>query len=155
MSLKSRDIWAATLKPISKAAMASSESQSELESTAVVEQVSSFSTTLDTTSSSRLNATRLELERRQLLHTIQLLKLELSQKQLLMDSLRTEHASQIEEFQDQLSDAECARKLVEHKLRAVTNAYKVCVSCIYRVHIHIQKHIPIYSRLTSLQYVYV
>lgn len=105
--------------------MASSEPQSELENTAVGEQSSSLSTTFDTTSSSRLNSTRLELERRQLLHTIQLLKLELSQKQLVMDSLKTEQASRVEELQEQLSDADCEKKLLEHRLRALTQVHEV------------------------------
>ena len=75
-----------------------------------------FSTTLDT-SNSKLDITRSyhstllsdhsslplyflrcreELEKRQLLHRIELLKLELSQKALVVDTLRNEQASQVQ-----------------------------------------------------------
>ena len=109
--------------------MASSEPHSEFESTTTAgEPSSSFSTTFDTTSSSRLNATRMELERRQLHHTIQILKLELSQKQLLMESLQSEHTSKVEELQEQLADAECEKKLLCHRLQALTQMHEVCAS---------------------------
>ena len=126
------------------AVMATSEPQSELENTAAGEQSSSFSTTFDTTSSSRLNATRLELERRQLLHTIQLLKLELSQKQLVMDSLKTEHANRVEELQELLSDADCEKKLLQHRLKALTQVHEVCsISTVANVHVYMYKRVSL------------
>ena len=82
------------------------------------------STTFDTTSS-RLNATRIELERRQLTHSIQLLNLELSQKNLLIEALKTEHSSTVEELEEKLSDAVCERNLLQQRLRAMTNVYEV------------------------------
>ena len=99
--------------------------ESELENTAVGEQSSCFSTTLDTTMSSRLNATRVEFERRQLLHSIQLLKLELSQKNLIIETLKGEHANHIEELNERISDTECEKKLLQHRLRAQAHIYEV------------------------------
>lgn len=83
-----------------------------------------LSSTLDSSGSARLDVTREELERRQLLHTGQLLKLELAQKNLLLDSLRHEHASVREELQEKLSDAIHERKLLQLRLTAITHAYQ-------------------------------
>lgn len=83
-----------------------------------------LSSTLDSSGSARLDVTREELERRQLLHTGQLLKLELAQKNLLLDSLRHEHASLREELQEKLSDALHERKLLQLRLAAITQAYE-------------------------------
>lgn len=58
------------------------------------------------------------------MHTIQLLKLELSQKQLLLDTDRNEHASQLEELQEQLADARHGKKLAQLQLQSATCAYK-------------------------------
>lgn len=90
------------------------------------EQSSSLmtSTTFDTTSS-RLNATRIELERRQLTHSIQLLKLELSQKDMVIEALKTDHSNSVEEFEEKLSDVTCERNLLHQKLRAMTHVYEV------------------------------
>lgn len=105
--------------------------ESELESTGVGEQSSCFSTTLDTTASSRLNATRVEFERRQLLHSIQLLKLELSQKNLIIDTLKGEHSNHLEELNERVSDVECEKKLLQHRLRAQAHIYEVGMLCTF------------------------
>ena len=99
--------------------------ESELESTGVGEQSSCFSNALDTTTSSHLNATRIEFERRQLLHSIQLLKLELSQKNLIIDTLKGEHANHCEELNERILDIECEKKLLQHRLRAQAHIYEV------------------------------
>lgn len=54
-----------------------------------------FSSTLDT-SNSRLDISREELEKRQLLHRIDLLKLELSQKSFIIETLKNEQATQVQ-----------------------------------------------------------
>ena len=69
-------------------------------------------------------ACRVDLEKRQLLHTIQLLKLELSQKQLLLDTDRNEHASELEDLEERLSDALHERKLTQLRLESVTSSYE-------------------------------
>ena len=66
----------------------------------------------------------MELEQRQLVHTIQLLKLELSQKQLLLDTDRNEHASQLEELQEQVADTRHEKKLAELRLQSVACSYE-------------------------------
>ena len=71
---------------------------------------------LETSRGDALNVTRDELERRQLLHTIQLQKLEISQKNLLIDNLKTEQASRLDETKEQLADATHEKQLLQLKL---------------------------------------
>lgn len=104
----------------------SAGTDSEGETTYTGEHSSSLtaSTTFDTTSS-RLNATRIELEKRQLAHSIQLLKLELSQKDMVIEALNTEHTSKVDELEENLGDMMCERNLLQQKLRAMTHVYEV------------------------------
>jgi len=46
-----------------------------------------------------------EYEKKQLLHDLQLLKIELSQKSLVIDNLKAQHMSKIEELEEKLHDA--------------------------------------------------
>ena len=106
------------------------QTDSELESTLAGDQGTSLSlsTAADTTSSSRLNATRQELEKWQLQHTIQLLKLELSQKNIIMETVKSDHAHQLEELRETLSEVQCERKLLQQRLKALTHVYEVSTS---------------------------
>lgn len=70
------------------------------------------------------NNFRDELERKQLLHTIQLLKLELSQKQLVIDTSHNEQASQIEELREFLADAQHEKKLLSLRLQSLSHGYE-------------------------------
>ncbi|XP_016430662.1 progesterone-induced-blocking factor 1-like [Sinocyclocheilus rhinocerous] len=45
------------------------------------------------------------LERKELLHNLQKLKIELSQKNLLIDNLKVDHLTKIEELEERLNDA--------------------------------------------------
>ncbi|KAM6916115.1 progesterone-induced-blocking factor 1 [Xenentodon cancila] len=49
--------------------------------------------------------TRQLIERKELLHTVQLLKIELSQKNLIIDNMKVDHMSKIEELEERLNDA--------------------------------------------------
>ncbi|KAF3708112.1 Progesterone-induced-blocking factor 1 [Channa argus] len=49
--------------------------------------------------------TRQLIERKELLHNVQLLKIELSQKNLIIDNMKADHMSKIEELEDRLNDA--------------------------------------------------
>lgn len=101
---------------------------SEYDSTLNGDQTSSLSTsaTIDVTRSSKmLNMTRIELEKRQLLHTIQLLKLELNQKNMILDTIKTNSNSQIEELQETVMNIKCERNLLQQKLKAITQLYEV------------------------------
>lgn len=59
-----------------------------------------------------------------MLHTIQLLRLEVSQKQLVIEALKTEQASELEEMREQLADAQHGKKLVLLRLQSLTHTYE-------------------------------
>ncbi|XP_070554404.1 progesterone-induced-blocking factor 1-like [Ptychodera flava] len=58
------------------------------------------------------------IERKQLLHDLQLLKIELSQKNLTIDNLNAEHISKVEELEEKLSDAQREKQLLIAKLES-------------------------------------
>lgn len=64
------------------------------------------------------------MEKCQLLHNIQLLKLELSQKQLIIDTSRNEQASQIEELRELLADAKHEKKLLSLRVQSLSHGYE-------------------------------
>jgi progesterone-induced-blocking factor 1 len=65
-----------------------------------------------------------ELERRELLHSVQLLRLEVSQKQLVIEAMKTERATELEELREQLADAQHDNKLLKLRLQSLTHAYE-------------------------------
>lgn len=48
---------------------------------------------------------RNDYERKQLLHDLQLLRIELSQKNLVIDNMKAEHISKVDELEERLGDA--------------------------------------------------
>ncbi len=101
--------------------MAESENETTLSPT---DQSTAFSTTLDSSNSTKLDITREELEKRQLLHSQQLLKLELSQKSLVIDTLRNEQAAQLEEIREKLTDALHEKRLLQMRLKSTAQGYE-------------------------------
>lgn len=65
-----------------------------------------------------------ELEKQELLHTVQLLRLEVSQKQLVIEALKTERATELEEMREQLADGQHENKLLKLRLQSLTHAYE-------------------------------
>uniref|UniRef100_A0A669NVG8 Progesterone immunomodulatory binding factor 1 n=1 Tax=Phasianus colchicus TaxID=9054 RepID=A0A669NVG8_PHACC len=60
--------------------------------------------------------TRQLLERKELLHGLQLLKIELSQKNLMIDNLKVEYLTKIEELEEKLNDAIHQKQLLSLRL---------------------------------------
>uniref|UniRef100_A0A8D0KG87 Progesterone immunomodulatory binding factor 1 n=1 Tax=Salvator merianae TaxID=96440 RepID=A0A8D0KG87_SALMN len=60
--------------------------------------------------------TRQIIERKELLHNIQLLKIELSQKNLILDNLKVEYLTKIEELEEKLNDALHEKQLLSLRL---------------------------------------
>ena len=58
------------------------------------------------------------LERKQLLHDLQLLKIELSQKSMIIDSMKAEHMQTAEDLEDRLSDALHQKQILQAKLES-------------------------------------
>ncbi|NXM77062.1 PIBF1 factor, partial [Serilophus lunatus] len=60
--------------------------------------------------------TKQMIERKELLHNLQLLKIELSQKNLLIDNLKVEYLTKIEELEEKLNDAIHEKQLLSLQL---------------------------------------
>ncbi|XP_002737941.1 progesterone-induced-blocking factor 1-like [Saccoglossus kowalevskii] len=66
----------------------------------------------------RSKVTKQLIERKQLLHDLQLLKIELSQKNLTIDNLNAESSSKIDELEEKLADAIREKQLLRAKLES-------------------------------------
>ena len=58
------------------------------------------------------------LERKQMIHDIQVLKIEVSQKGLVIDNLKAEHMQKIEELEERLSDALHQKQILQARLES-------------------------------------
>ena len=70
------------------------------------------------------NVTKDLLFRKQLLHDIQKLKIELSQKNLMIDTLKAEHLNQLDDLEEKLADAIHGRQLMQAKYETQSRAAK-------------------------------
>ena len=52
----------------------------------------------------QVKVTKQLIERKQMMHDLQLMKIELSQKNLIIDNLKTENAGKVEELEERLAD---------------------------------------------------
>ena len=52
----------------------------------------------------QVKVTKQLIERKQMIHDLQLMKIELSQKNLIIDNLKTENAGKVEELEERLAD---------------------------------------------------
>eukprot|EP00057_Strongylocentrotus_purpuratus_P033656 XP_792266.3 PREDICTED: progesterone-induced-blocking factor 1 isoform X1 [Strongylocentrotus purpuratus] len=68
--------------------------------------------------------TRQLIERKQLLHDLQLVKIELSQKNLIIDNLNAEHLASVEELEERLGDASHTKQILQARLEAQLNVNK-------------------------------
>jgi len=59
-----------------------------------------------------------EVERKQLLHDIQLLRIELSQKSLIIDNLKADHMNKVEELEEKLHDALHKKQMYHARLES-------------------------------------
>ncbi|KAM6178035.1 progesterone-induced-blocking factor 1 [Rhynchocyon petersi] len=64
----------------------------------------------------RIKITRQLIERKELLHNIQLLKIELSQKNMMIDNLKMDYLTKIEELEEKLNDALHQKQLLTLRL---------------------------------------
>nr|XP_015099932.1 progesterone-induced-blocking factor 1 isoform X2 [Vicugna pacos] len=64
----------------------------------------------------KIKITRQLIERKELLHNIQLLKIELSQKNMMIDNLKVDYLTKIEELEEKLNDALHQKQLLTLRL---------------------------------------
>ena len=100
------------------------------DSTILATEYSTFSSSFDTSRPRRV--TQGELERKQLLHNLELLKLELSQKKLLIATRENEHVNRVEELEEKLSNAIHEKKLLQVQLSSVTAEYQQQLARVQR-----------------------
>ncbi|NWY73403.1 PIBF1 factor, partial [Erithacus rubecula] len=82
-----------------------------LETTVPIDDVSSSEEREGT-----VKITKQLIERKELLHNLQLLKIELSQKNLMIDNLKVEYLTKIEELEEKLNDATHQKQLLSLRL---------------------------------------
>ncbi|XP_036248413.1 progesterone-induced-blocking factor 1 isoform X1 [Molothrus ater] len=82
-----------------------------LETTVPTDDVSSSEERVGT-----VKITKQLIERKELLHNLQLLKIELSQKNLMIDNLKVEYLTKIEELEEKLNDAIHQKQLLSLRL---------------------------------------
>lgn len=92
------------------------------ESTLLATEYSTFSSSFDTSRPRKV--TQGELERKQLQHSLEMIKLELSQKKLLIATMEREHVNKVEELEEQLSNISHEKRLLQVQLSSVTNGYQ-------------------------------
>ncbi|XP_069826713.1 progesterone-induced-blocking factor 1 isoform X2 [Dendropsophus ebraccatus] len=68
--------------------------------------------------------TRQLIERKELLHNLQLLKIELSQKNLMIDNLKGEYLTKIEELEEKLNDTVHQKQLLALRLETQTKIHQ-------------------------------
>uniref|UniRef100_A0A8C4FG58 Progesterone immunomodulatory binding factor 1 n=1 Tax=Catagonus wagneri TaxID=51154 RepID=A0A8C4FG58_9CETA len=69
----------------------------------------------------KIKITRQLIERKELLHNIQLLKIELSQKNMMIDNLKADYLTKIEELEEKLNDALHQKQLLTLRLDSQLN----------------------------------
>ncbi len=77
-----------------------------------------FTTTTTTEADSDLKVTKEMIDRKQLQHDFELLRIELSQKNLMIDTMKAEYLNKIDEMEERLSDAIHQKQLVAAQLQA-------------------------------------
>ncbi|XP_032219897.2 progesterone-induced-blocking factor 1 isoform X1 [Nematostella vectensis] len=69
-------------------------------------------------SDSESKVTKQMIERKQLLHDLELLKIELSQRNLIIDNMKAEHMNKVEELEEQVSDHRHAKQMIQARLES-------------------------------------
>ena len=72
----------------------------------------------------RKKVTKHIYEKKQLLHDVQVLKVQLSQKNLLIDNLKADHMQKIEELQEKLCEVSHQKQILQVKLESQLNIQK-------------------------------
>lgn len=84
----------------------------------------SSSNLTDTDAEKSKNVTRDLIFKKQILHDIQKLKIELSQKNLLIDTLKADHLNQMDDLEDKLADAIHKKQLIQAQYETQIRLYK-------------------------------
>lgn len=102
------------------------DSTTNFSSTSLTDLTSGLSSSnlTETDADKSRNVTRELIVKKQLLHDIQKLKIELSQKNLLIDTLKADHLNQIDDIEDKLADAIHKKQLSQAQCETQIRLYK-------------------------------
>lgn len=92
------------------------DNTTDVESSTLLTSSALSSTQVDSEGESKV--TKHEIERKQLLHDLELLRIELSQKNLIIDNMKVEHLSKVDELEELLEDTRHDKQILQARLES-------------------------------------
>ncbi|KAL9973441.1 hypothetical protein ACROYT_G019903 [Oculina patagonica] len=92
------------------------ENTTDIESSTLLTSSALSSTQVDSEAENRV--TKHEIERKQLLHDLELLRIELSQKNLIIDNMKVDHMSKVDELEEVLADTRHDKQILQARLES-------------------------------------
>ena len=92
------------------------ETTTDVESSTLLTSSALSSTQVDSEAENKV--TKHEIERKQLLHDLELLRIELSQKNLIIDNMKVEHMSKVDELEEVLADTRHDKQILQARLES-------------------------------------
>lgn len=92
------------------------ENTTDVESSTLLTSSALSSTQVDSDVENKI--TKHEIERKQLLHDLELLRIELSQKNLIIDNMKVDHMSKVDELEELLADTRHDKQILQARLES-------------------------------------
>lgn len=92
------------------------ETTTDVESSTLLTSSALSSTQVDSEAENKV--TKHEIERKQLLHDLELLRIELSQKNLIIDNMKVDHMSKVDELEEALADTRHDKQILQARLES-------------------------------------
>ena len=95
------------------------ENTTDVESSTLLTSSALSSTQVDSdVEEDKKKITKHEIERKQLLHDLELLRIELSQKNLIIDNMKVDHMSKVDELEELLADTRHDKQILQARLES-------------------------------------
>lgn len=92
------------------------ENTTDIESSTLLTSSALSSTQVDSEAENKI--TKHEIERKQLLHDLELVRIELSQKNLVIDNMKVDHMSKVDELEELLADTRHEKQILQARLES-------------------------------------
>lgn len=92
------------------------DNTTEVESSTLLTSSALSSTQVDSEVENKI--TRHEIEKKQLLHDLELLRIELSQKNLIIDNMKVDYLGKVDELEEQLADTRHDKQILQARLES-------------------------------------
>ena len=92
------------------------DNTTEVESSTLLTSSALSSTQVDSEVENKI--TKHEIEKKQLLHDLELLRIELSQKNLIIDNMKVDYLSKVDELEEQLADTRHDKQILQARLES-------------------------------------